>query len=293
MSGRNMELRVIPAGGGSGGGAPSGAAGGVLSGTYPNPGFASIADQRIMGNVSGGAAGQIALTAAQVKTMLAVDLSTADVTGILAAARFPALTGDVTTAGGALAATIANSAVTVAKMANMAANTVLANTTGGALAPVATSLATFKTWLALVAGDVGLGNVNNTSNATERAATATLTNKRVTKRTFALTDAATILVNTDNWDNGTVVLGGNRTLGDTSGTPTDGDVWTVEVKQDGTGGRTLSVTDTNTIVSNDLGGANGTVATIPLDTGAGRYSLLMFRYSATLAKAVLVSVVRY
>ena len=34
-------------------------------------------------------------------------------------------------------------------------------------------------------GDVGLGNVDNTSNATERAATATLTNKTLTTPTIA------------------------------------------------------------------------------------------------------------
>lgn len=39
------------------------------------------------------------------------------------------------------------------------------------------SAATLKTALSLTAADVGLGNVNNTSNATERAAVATLTNK--------------------------------------------------------------------------------------------------------------------
>ncbi len=42
----------------------------------------------------------------------AVDLSGADATGILAAARFPALTGDVTTSSGSLATTLANTAVT-------------------------------------------------------------------------------------------------------------------------------------------------------------------------------------
>lgn len=48
----------------------------------------------------------------------AVDLSSADVTGTLAAGRFPALTGDVTTSAGFLATTIANSAVTNAKILN-------------------------------------------------------------------------------------------------------------------------------------------------------------------------------
>ncbi len=71
----------------------------------------------------------------QAFTAHAVDLSGTNATGILAAARFPALTGDVTTSSGALGTTIAsnavttskinNSAVTLAKIANAAANSVL------------------------------------------------------------------------------------------------------------------------------------------------------------------------
>lgn len=53
-------------------------------------------------------------------TKSAVDLSTTDATGILAAARFPALTGDVTTVAGALATTLTNNAVTTAKINNLA-----------------------------------------------------------------------------------------------------------------------------------------------------------------------------
>jgi hypothetical protein len=48
----------------------------------------------------------------------AVDLSGADATGTLAAGRFPALAGDVTTSAGSLTTTIANLAVTNAKIAN-------------------------------------------------------------------------------------------------------------------------------------------------------------------------------
>lgn len=42
------------------------------------------------------------------------------------------------------------------------------------------SYATFKSSLSLVKGDVGLGNVDNTSDATKNAASATLTNKTLT-----------------------------------------------------------------------------------------------------------------
>lgn len=54
----------------------------------------------------------------QVITANAVNLSGTHVTGTLAAARFPALTGHVTTTAGNLATTIANSVVTAAMMAN-------------------------------------------------------------------------------------------------------------------------------------------------------------------------------
>jgi hypothetical protein len=51
----------------------------------------------------------------------AADLSGSQVTGTLAAGRFPALTGDVTTSAGSLATTIANDAVSYAKMQNVSA----------------------------------------------------------------------------------------------------------------------------------------------------------------------------
>lgn len=47
---------------------------------------------------------------------------------------------------------------------------------------------------------LALNNVDNTSNATERAATATLTNKRITARTGTATSSATPTINTDNVD---------------------------------------------------------------------------------------------
>ena len=69
-----------------------------------------------------------------------VDVSSSDVTGTLAAARFGALTGDVTSAGGSYTTTIANNAVTLAKFATQAANTVVANVTASTAVPTAASL---------------------------------------------------------------------------------------------------------------------------------------------------------
>lgn len=60
-----------------------------------------------------------------------IDLSGAEATGVLAAGRFPALTGDVTTTAGNLATTIASDAVSNAKLANMATATFKGRTTAG------------------------------------------------------------------------------------------------------------------------------------------------------------------
>jgi len=101
-------------------------------------------------------------------------------TGTLQAAQFPALTGDVTTAGGALATTIANSAVTLAKMANLAANSVVGNATGSAAVPAAIGMVTAATASTVMYRDananVQVNNVieNMTTTATA-AGTTTLT----------------------------------------------------------------------------------------------------------------------
>ena len=86
-----------------------------------------------------------------------IDLSGSKASGILAAARFPALTGDVTTTAGALATTIANDAVTNAKLANMATATFKGRTTAGTGDPEDLTATQATALLNAVVGDSGSG----------------------------------------------------------------------------------------------------------------------------------------
>jgi plastocyanin len=78
-------------------------------------------------NVSGANTGDVALAGQdyltisnQTITAGAVNLSGTNVTGLLAAARFPALTGDITNTAGEVATTISNNAITSTKIADNA-----------------------------------------------------------------------------------------------------------------------------------------------------------------------------
>jgi hypothetical protein len=102
---------------------------------------------------AGGTLGALALKSS-------VDLSGSDATGILAAARFPAMTGDVTTAAGALATSIANNAVTTAKINNGAVTDGKLSLTAPALgAPTAGSLAIAATTQLWLTGTRATGNL--------------------------------------------------------------------------------------------------------------------------------------
>lgn len=126
--------------------------------------LAQVGNGTFLGRTSAGTGNVEALTTAQAKTLLgltgtnsgdlsltgqtylslsgqtltanAVDLSGSHATGTLAAARFGALTGDVTNTAGSYATTIAAGAVTYSKMQNVSANNrLLGRATSGAGSP--------------------------------------------------------------------------------------------------------------------------------------------------------------
>ena len=136
--------------------------------------LANVAATSILGNNTAVAATPTALTAAQVKTLLAI--STADVsglgtlataasvnlatqaTGTLQAAQEPAHTGDVTNVAGSLALSVAAGAVTNAKLASMATLTIKGNNTGAVATPLDLTSTQVKALLAISNTDVsGLG----------------------------------------------------------------------------------------------------------------------------------------
>ena len=112
------------------------------------PKMAQVATSSFLGRITAATGNVEVLTAAQAKTILAISL-TSDVVGVLQAAQEPAHTGDVTNPAGSLALTIAAAAVTLAKQANLAANSIIGNNTGAAAVPLALTPAQVKTLLAV------------------------------------------------------------------------------------------------------------------------------------------------
>jgi len=152
------------------------------------------------------------------------------------------------------------------------------STTMHGLVPKGTNVGNFlkdtAAWSAVTKTDVGLSNVDNTSNTTERAATRTLTNARVTKRVSALSaNSATPSINTDNFD---VVNITAQTLAITSfttnltGSPVDGN----ELR--------ISVTGTTAVALTFGASFEAGAATLPTTTvSTTRLDMLFYWNTAT------------
>jgi hypothetical protein len=128
------------------------------------------------------------------------------------------------------------------------------------------------TWAstALVKGDVGLGNVDNTSNATERAATRTLSGARITPRVVTTASASTHTIDSDATDVYTITAQAAAfTMAVPSGTPTAGQKLLVRVKDNGTARVPTWTTTTGGFASSDI-------ATLLTTTVISKTHLMLF-----------------
>lgn len=99
------------------------------------------------------------------------------------------------------------------------------------------TMADLKTDLSLTKSDVGLSNVDNTSDSTKNSATATLTNKRITQRVTTITSNANPTVNTDNCDQVNITAQAvdiASMSANLSGTPVNGDKLLFRILDNGT-----------------------------------------------------------
>jgi hypothetical protein len=118
----------------------------------------------------------------------------------------------------------------------------------------------------LTATNVGLGNVDNTSNTTERAASRTLTNARITKRTGTAASSATPTINTDNVDYYSLTAQAVDITSFTtnlSGTPTEGQTLWIAI----TGTAARAITWGASFEASTVALPTTTVTTARLDVG--------------------------
>ncbi len=142
------------------------------------------------------------------------------------------------------------------------------NTTSGALFVQKSGGAGAAVWNGFLTGVTPSGTIVGDTD------TQTLTNKRITKRTVQLTDAATVTMNVDTTDIGHLdTIGQTTTFANPTGTPTDGQELRLRITS--TTGRSISF-GTNF--------ASGTTVTLPSATTANKTDYYFFVWSALQSK---------
>ena len=174
--------------------------------TYAKMQNVSAAD-RLLGRGNGGGAGDVQEIA------LGTNLSLSGTTLNATATVSDGDKGDITVSGSGATWTIDGGTVTLAKQANLAANSIIGNNTGSPATPLALTASQVKTLLAIAAGDVsGLGtlatqsgtfsgtssgtNTGDQTNISGNAATVT-TNANLTGPVTSVGNATTIAATLD------------------------------------------------------------------------------------------------
>jgi len=207
--------------------------------------LSNVATARIIGRTTAGSGDSEELTASATRTFLNVedDADKTDTANVEAAGAL--MDSEVTNLSQVKAFDSTDYAAALGADDNYvtdAEKTVIGNTSGtntgdqdlSGLAPKASPTFT-GTVAGITATMVGLGNVDNTSNATERAATATLTNKRINKRTSTTTSTATLTPSPANYDVYTLTAqAAALTIANPTGTINIGDTIAIYVTDDAT-----------------------------------------------------------
>lgn len=218
------------------------------------------------------------------QTLTNKSIAATQLTGTLQAAQFPALTGDVTTSAGSLSTTIAPAAVTLAKLANLAANSVIANITGSSATPTAVSLVSTATAssVALRDSNANLFANNFVSNGATTATAAGTTTLTVgsakfqqftgsTTQTVVLPSATTLSVGhtfmITNRSTGTVTINANG--GGLVQTMAPGSQTEITLVNNGTAAGTW---DSAYSITNAAGGTVTTVSVVSANGFAGSVS---------------------
>jgi len=203
----------------------------IAANAVTNAKAAQMAAVTLKGNSTGATANAADLTAAQVKTLLAIgsaDVSglgalatassvnlTTQATGTLQAAQEPAHTGDVTNTTGSLTLSITANAVTNAKLAQMAANTLKGNNTGSTANSADLTAAQVKTLLALAVADVSgaapLASPALTGTPTAPTATAGTNSTQIASTAYVDTGLAGKAASSGGTLQNTALLGVNAT----------------------------------------------------------------------------------
>jgi hypothetical protein len=210
--------------------------------------------------------------------------------GLVTSIATGAVTSDKLLDGTIATADLANSSVTDEKIAAVSGSKVSGNISGNAANVTgtvavgnggtgATTLTGYVkgtgTTAMTASASIPLADVTGAAPIASPTFTGTLTAPIYASTPQALTDAATISWNPSSGLNASVTLADNRTLSFSTAPPT-GAYGTLVVKQDGTGGRTLTLPS----VTNKILGSSSTT-TIGLSTAANAIDIVNFYFDGT------------